>query len=116
MITRIRKATVAMTIGGAAVLAALALPAGASSQAATQGQPAVLMAQAAAPATAGQQGQWLSLRQIYDKLEADGYTDIREIERERSGYEAKVRDRDGRKMKLYIEPLTGKVINSKIDD
>lgn len=56
-------------------------------------------------------GQWLTIKEVYDKLTVAGYTDIREIERERGGYEAKVRDNTGRKAKLYIDPRTGDVIN-----
>lgn len=65
-------------------------------------------------ATAVVPSQWLSLRQIYDRLEAEGYTDIIEIEQDNSGYEARATDRQGRKTKLYIEPRTGDVLKTKI--
>ena len=57
---------------------------------------------------------WLNLGQIYDKLEAAGYTDIHEIERERDGYEAKARDPDGQSVKLYVEPIEGRIVDKKL--
>lgn len=57
--------------------------------------------------------QWLNLRQIYDKLESEGYTDITEIERDDGGYEAKANNPQGSKVKLYIEPRTGDVLRVK---
>lgn len=124
MLVQIRKATLALTVGAAA-LGAVALPLHAASAAAASGSTA-LSAEPAAPvvlaqatpaangASSAPTSSWLSLGQIHDKLQADGYTDIREIERERGGYEAKARDRDGRWMKLYIEPLSGKVVDQRV--
>ena len=54
-------------------------------------------------------GKWLSIPQIHDKLEAAGYGNIDEIERERDGYEVKATDRDGQRVELEVDPLTGGV-------
>jgi len=105
---RIRQSAAIIALSSAALVAAT-LPVQAQNTANTQGTQQTT-------AQAAEQGQWLNLRQVYDKLEAAGYTDIREIDRERSGYEAKVRDGEGRKIKLYIDPRTGDVINRKTRD
>jgi len=55
--------------------------------------------------------QWLSIPQIHEKLEAAGYRQIEKIERERGGYEARATDRQGERIKLYINPQTGEIID-----
>jgi len=78
-------------------------------------EPVATLAQAVTPSTsAGPKSEWLNLGQIYDQLTAVGYTDVREIERERNGYEAKARNPQGRHVKLYIDPLTGKIVKEKV--
>lgn len=52
---------------------------------------------------------WLSIPQIHDKLEAAGYIEIEQIERERDGYEVKATDREGQRVELEVDPLTGHV-------
>ncbi|HRM68062.1 MAG TPA: PepSY domain-containing protein [Thauera phenylacetica] len=52
---------------------------------------------------------WLSIPQIHDKLEAAGYTEIEQIERDRDGYEVKATDREGQRVELEVDPLTGEV-------
>lgn len=44
---------------------------------------------------AGERAPWLNLGQIHERLIAAGYTDVREIERERDGYEVKARNAQG---------------------
>ena len=107
MNTRIRQSAAIIALSSAALMAAT-LPAHAQNAAAN--------APAAQQATTQVQSDWLNLRQVYDKLEAAGYTDIREIDRERGGYEAKARDSEGRKVKLYIDPRSGEVLNRKTRD
>lgn len=58
------------------------------------------------PAAPGD-GQWLSIPQVHDKLQAAGYRDIEKIEREHGGYEARATDRNGQRIKLYVNPQTG---------
>lgn len=55
--------------------------------------------------------QWLSIPQVHEKLEAAGYRQIEKIERERGGYEARATDRQGERIKLYINPQTGEIID-----
>lgn len=55
--------------------------------------------------------QWLSIPQIHEKLEAAGYRQIEKIERERGGYEARATDSKGERVKLYINPQTGGIMN-----
>ncbi len=55
--------------------------------------------------------QWLSIPQVHEKMEAAGYRQIEKIERERGGYEARATDRQGERIKLYINPQTGEIID-----
>lgn len=54
--------------------------------------------------------QWLSIPQVVDKIEAAGYRNIEKIERERGSYEAKATDRNGQRVKLYLHPQTGEIM------
>ena len=56
---------------------------------------------------------WLTIPAIYDKVTAAGYRDIQEIERERDGYEVKGRTADGERVKLYVDPLSGEVLDAR---
>lgn len=71
----------------------------------------------AATTEVGAGSQRLSIPQIHDKLEAAGYHDIRAIELEREGYEVKAVDLAGQRVKLYLDPVTGEVleVNKKRD-
>lgn len=53
--------------------------------------------------------QWLSIGQVFDRLEAAGYRQIEKIEREDGRYEARATDRNGVRSKLYIHPQTGEI-------
>jgi len=69
----------------------------------------------AASSTADKQSanadDWLAIPAIYDKVAAAGYSDIFEIERERDGYEIKAVDTDGNRVELFIDPLSGEVLD-----
>jgi hypothetical protein len=56
---------------------------------------------------------WLKIPAIYDKVIAAGYSDINDIEREKDGYEIKARNADGVRVKLYVDPMTGEVLDSR---
>ncbi|WP_208748167.1 PepSY domain-containing protein [Achromobacter agilis] len=102
--TRIQKTLAVLAIGGSA----LAAGAPAFAQAAPQPAPAT----AAAPAA-----QMLTIRQVYDKMEAAGYRNISEIERSnKHGYEVKAYDPQGQRVKLSVDPQTGAVTRSRFDD
>lgn len=66
-------------------------------------------AQTAAPA--------LNIRQIYDRVEAAGYVNIREIELEKYGhYEVKARNAQGGRAKLHVNAQTGEIERNRFDD
>lgn len=67
-----------------------------------------------APSTAEANSKWLSIPQIHDRLEAAGYGNIDEIERERDGYEVKATDREGQRVELEVDPLTGGVTKTVV--
>lgn len=58
----------------------------------------------------------MSMGQIHDKLAAEGYRDITKIERERDAFEVKAVDKNGARVKLYLDPQTGDVIESRQKD
>lgn len=76
------------------------------------------LAQNAAPVAASSQtvaaSQVLTIKQIHEKLEAAGYTDITEIERDRTVYEAKARNKDGQRVKLDMDLASGEILKTKI--
>ncbi|MBF5003542.1 PepSY domain-containing protein [Diaphorobacter caeni] len=90
----------ALSIGGAASLAV------AQGNAAPAAAPAATGATSAAPA--------LNLRQIYDRIEAAGYRDIREIEWDDGRYEAKASNAQGQRMKLYVNATSGAIEHAKL--
>lgn len=57
--------------------------------------------------------QWLTIPQVHQKLEAAGYRNIEKIERERGGYEARATDRNGERVKLYVNPQTGELLGQR---
>lgn len=62
-----------------------------------------------APAFAADQRPWLGIPQIHEKLEAAGYRKIEKIEREHGGYEVRATDRNGARIKLYVNPQNGEI-------
>ena len=86
----------------AAAAAALALG---LAQAQTQA-PMAAQAPAAASTQAAPQ---LNIRDIYDRLEAAGYRDMREIEWDNGHYEVKASNAQGQRVKLYVNASTGAV-------
>ncbi len=78
-----------------------------------QAQPAQ-PASAAAPATSPAAPQ-LTIRDIYDRMEAAGYRDMREIELDNGRYEVKARNARGERVKLYVNASTGVVERERSD-
>lgn len=60
------------------------------------------------------QADWLTIPQLYERLEAAGYRAIDEIEREDDAYEVKATDRDGRRVEIYVDPVTGEVLKTEV--
>lgn len=112
MMTRVQKTLAALAIGGSV------LAAGAPAFAQTAPQPAPAAAAPAAPAaTTPAAAPMLTIRQVYDKMEAAGYRNISEIERSsKHGYEVKAYDPQGQRVKLRVDPQTGAVTRSRFDD
>ena len=54
---------------------------------------------------------WLTMHQVQVKLEALGYRDIVEIDRERDRYEAKATDAQGQRVKLAVAPRSGDIVS-----
>ena len=106
--TRIQKSLAALAIGASALVAGTAVQA----QTAT---PAPAAPATTAPAATA--APMLTIRQVYDKMEAAGYRNISEIERSRKhGYEVKAYDPQGQRVKLYVDPQSGAVTRSRFDD
>lgn len=61
-------------------------------------------------------GPELSIKQIHDRVEAAGYRDIREVEREDDKYEVKATAADGRRAELYLDPVSGEITKTKFKD
>lgn len=61
------------------------------------------------PARGTGERPWLSMPQLAAKLDAAGYRNIEKIEREHGGYEARATSRDGKRVKLYLDPRTGAI-------
>ncbi len=84
----------------------------ASSESATareQGESAI--SQGAADARAE-----LSMEEIVAIINGQGLGEVYEVEREWGGYEVKIRDPQGKKLKLYVDSKTGEVLHQKGDD
>lgn len=113
MLHRYKKAAVIFALTGATALTGLT-SAQEKSPAASTTTPAVT--QPVDATGRSPQDAWLTLGQIHDKLVAAGYTDVREIERESGGYEAKARNSAGRTVKLHIEPLEGRIVDERVRD
>lgn len=60
--------------------------------------------------------KWLSIPEVHSKLESAGYRNIEKIERESGSYEVKATDQTGRRIKLYVHPKTGEVIDQRHRD
>ncbi len=65
-----------------------------------------------APATA--QSNWMSIKDVLTKLEAAGYRDFREVERDDNRYEVKATDPQGQRVELDVDPVTGEVLKTEV--
>ena len=82
-------------------------------QAANSGNAAPAATPAAATAPVAQ-SNWMSPKDVQTKLEAAGYTDFREIEREKNKYEVKATDPQGQRVELDVDPVTGDVLKTEV--
>lgn len=79
-------------------------------QAQTATTPGAAAAPAAAMAPAGAQ---LTIRDIYDRMEAAGYREIREIEWDDGRYEVRASNAQGERVKLHVNARSGEVERSR---
>jgi uncharacterized membrane protein YkoI len=63
-----------------------------------------------------QRGPVLSIDEIARRVQDQGYTDIREIERKRGKYKVEARDPEGLGVKLYVDATTGEILRRKAED
>lgn len=113
-----RRSFTSISSRSAAVLLASAALLGGSGVALAQGTgtaqaPAPAATAPAAPAAARSQAPALNIRQIYDRMEAAGYRDLREIEWSHGRYEVKALDAQGARVKLEVDGSTGAVLRSR---
>jgi hypothetical protein len=94
------------------LLSALAISAGIAAGSAAL---APVFAQGAKPASQEARNE-MSIGQVYDKMTAAGYVNIDKIERERNAFEIKARDKNGARVKLYVDPQTGDIIEPRRQD
>ncbi len=67
------------------------------------------------PVAVAAERTWLSIGQVYQKLEAAGYRNVEKIEREHGVYEARATDGSGMRVKVYVNPHTGEIGNQRQD-
>lgn len=57
----------------------------------------------------------LTIPQVLEKLEAAGYRDFTEVERERDRFEVKAIDSDGRRVEVYVDAVSGEVVKTEVE-
>jgi len=70
----------------------------------------VIVLLSAAPSPAGTTSRILTPDEITKQLVDQGYTKVIRMEMEDGIYEVKVKDKDGKRQKLNVDPMTGKVL------
>jgi hypothetical protein len=69
-------------------------------------------AQATAPAASA---ATMNFQQLVDRVAAQGYSDVREVERESDKlYEVKARDAQGRWVELVVDARSGEILREKV--
>jgi hypothetical protein len=66
------------------------------------------------PCTSEPRSKWMERKSIRDQVEALGYKVI-EIEVENGCYAIEVRDKNGKELDLYLDPVTGKIVRREED-
>ena len=64
--------------------------------------------------TSSQTAQWLSIQDVLQRLEATGYRDFEEVERESDGYEVKATAPDGRRVEIDVHPVSGEILKTEV--
>jgi hypothetical protein len=95
----------------AAALAFLAGPALASSDGRVEAEDRYEMASGRdGRCTARPDANWLSVKQLTQKLKDQGYT-VRQVERSHGCYEVKATDAKGVRVEIYVDPVTAEIVN-----
>ncbi|PLX39416.1 MAG: PepSY domain-containing protein [Hyphomicrobiales bacterium] len=68
-----------------------------------------------AKCTSAPRDQWMSEEAVKAKVMEMGY-EVRRVKVEDGCYEAYAIDKNGAKAELYVDPMTGNVVKSKMDD
>lgn len=72
-------------------------------------------AQASAPAASGASTVGMGFQQVVDRVVAQGYADVREVERKGEKlYEVKARDGQGRKVELIVDARSGEILRQEV--
>lgn len=61
-------------------------------------------------------GQELSAKQIIEKLESAGYTQIHDVEKDDGVWEVDAVNSAGERVELDVDPVSGKIIRERPDD
>ena len=100
----------AMLAVGIALVAGAAMVAQAQTAAEVQAPPAPVAAPATAPMAVTTPAARLTIRDVYDRLEKQGYRDFKEIEWDNGHYKIKAVASDGRAVKIHIDGRSGSVL------
>lgn len=57
--------------------------------------------------------QWLRAEEVQARLQAKG-VEVKRVKREGSCYEVKGKDREGRKVELYVSPADASIVKEKV--
>jgi hypothetical protein len=52
---------------------------------------------------------WLTVTQVAERITAQGYSNITGIEHEDRCYEVKATNKDGKRVKLHVDPVSGEI-------
>lgn len=75
--------------------------------------PAFAQAGKSAPGIEARQG--MSIPQIHEKLTALGYWNIDKIERDPGAFEVRANEKNGDRVKLYLDVRTGEIIDRRLE-
>lgn len=70
----------------------------------------------AAAVDAAPTGQPLTIVQVLNQLEAAGYRNIQKVEARRNGFEVYATNREGQRVELDVDRITGQVKRSSVED
>jgi hypothetical protein len=66
--------------------------------------------------TAEPKAKWMTHQAITEKAEAAGYHDVKKVKVEGTCYEVYARTKENKKAEVVMDPMTGAVVKTEIDD